>query len=86
VGQLLSRPSQGTSAVGAVLRLQTSAPEAQVIVPAAQTPGWPVEQAAPPPGLPSSVEPLQLSSMPLQVSAVGVPRVAEQVRPEVPQT
>src|SRR5947199_283804 len=65
--QLLSRPSQ-TSALGWTCWLQTTAPAMQAVVPAAHTPRLPVEQATLPPGLPSSVWPLQLSSAPLQVS------------------
>ena len=41
------------------------------VAPAAHTPGFPVLQATPPPGLPSSATPLQSSSRPLQVSALG---------------
>ena len=39
--------------------------------PLAQTPGWPVLQAIPPPGLPSSGTPSQSSSSPLHVSTVA---------------
>ncbi len=43
----------------------------QFTVPAPQTPRSPVVQGPPPPGLPSSMTPLQLSSMPLQTSTWG---------------
>src|SRR5262245_43667222 len=51
--------------------LQTMAPPEQLVVPAAQTPGLPVLQDWPPPGLPSSVEPLQLLSSPSHISVPG---------------
>src|SRR4051794_25743469 len=68
--QLLSRLSQ-TSFVGPVVRTQLMTPAWHTFVPAAQTPIWPVEHAAPPPGFPLSTVPLQSSSALLQVSAIG---------------
>ena len=54
--------------------LQMSVPPLHTLVPlVTQVPVPPDVQAAPPPGLPSSMLPLQLSSTPLQVSAVGEP-------------
>src|SRR5262245_3942616 len=67
-------PSQSSSMplhasrIGFRLRTHDNPPLEQCRVPAAHLPGWPVEQAAPPPGSPSSVDPLQLSSRPLHVS------------------
>src|SRR5439155_978974 len=68
--QSLSMPSQ-TSALGVTLRLHAIAPPMHAVVPAAQTPGRPVLHEAPPPGLPSSVLPLQLLSRPSQTSGLG---------------
>src|SRR5882724_7139843 len=68
--QSLSAPSQ-TSADGFTFRTQATAPATHACVPAAQTPGWPVPHAAPPPGFPSSGLPLQLLSRPSQISADG---------------
>src|SRR6476646_1451017 len=68
--QLLSLPSQ-TSAEGSTSSLQTRVPAVQAVIPAAQTPSRPVLQATLPPGLPSSVRPLQSLSLPSQTSAEG---------------
>src|SRR5581483_11685775 len=68
--QSLSSPSH-TSADAWAFWLQRIAPLVQLVVPAAQTPVLPVLQASPPPGLPSSTVPLQLSSSPLHTSAVA---------------
>src|SRR6516165_9196945 len=80
--QLLSRPSQ-TSGVGFVLRLQTSAPPVQDVVPAAQTPCWPVLQVGPAPGLPLSTVPSQSLSMPSQTSGVGPTLRLQTIAPAV---
>src|SRR5262245_15197930 len=70
--QFSSRPLH-TSVAGEALGAQISDPPEHVRVPEAHLPGSPVEQAAPPPGLPSSTVPSQSSSMPLQLSADGTP-------------
>jgi hypothetical protein len=72
--QSSSTPLQ-VSAAGDVVWTQVSPPPLHVVVPDEQIPGAPVVQAAPPPGLPWSIEPSQSSSMPLHVSAVDVPGV-----------
>src|SRR5205814_9128512 len=66
-----SRPLRDAAAVAAFW-WQTIGPPEQVVVPALQVPGWPVSQAAPPPGFPSSTWPSQSSSMPLQISVVAL--------------
>src|SRR5258706_393497 len=65
--QLSSRPLQ-VSAEGCTLCWHVSAPAEQCLTPAAHTPGRPVLHAVPPPGSPSSMLPLQLLSMPSQIS------------------
>src|SRR3990167_7579142 len=57
-----------TSVEGSKVCVHPRVPPLQLVVPAAQTPSRPVEQAWPPPGLPSSVAPSQLLSKPSQVS------------------
>src|SRR5439155_1184654 len=68
--QLLSLPSQ-ISAIGSASWMQTMAPLVHAVLPAAHTPWMPVLQATLPPGLLSSVLPLQLLSLPSHVSALG---------------
>src|SRR6476619_6208760 len=68
--QSLSSPSQ-ISVEAVWFWLQTRAPPAHAVVPAAQTPALPVLQAWPPPGLPLSTEPSQLLSSPSQISDVA---------------
>ncbi len=63
----MSRPSH-VSADGITFCWQTSAPFTQWNVPAAHTPMRPVLHAPPPPGSPSSIEPLQLLSLLSQIS------------------
>src|SRR5450432_1025355 len=76
--QLSSMPLQ-TSVFGMLTTLQTSLPATQTMVPAWQAPS-PLPQASPTPGkVPSSIWPLQLSSLPLQTSICGVPAGASQV-------
>src|SRR5512140_1017059 len=58
------------SATGPIPPAQASTPPWHIVLPDVHCPTS-VPQAAPPPGLPSSVAPLQLSSWLLQVSAVG---------------
>ena len=69
--QSLSSPSHDLGARHDVLVAVRWWRRCSWVVPAEQTPGTPVAQAWLPPGLPSSMLPLQLSSMPLQVSALG---------------
>src|SRR5690606_31555363 len=59
------------SGLDTVVALQTMLPPMQLVMPGPQTPCCPVLQACPPPGLPSSVWPLQSSSRPLQLSDEG---------------
>src|SRR6476619_3021611 len=69
--QLSSMPLQ-VSAWGMPVALHTSAPFVQTNVPDEQVPR-PLPHLSPTPGsVPSSVMPLQLSSMPLQISVWGV--------------
>ncbi len=68
--QLLSRPSH-VSAEGGSTSLQTIDPLVHAVMPAEQTPALPVSQATSPPGSPSSTAPLQLLSMPSQISGDG---------------
>src|ERR1051325_6175231 len=69
--QLSSSPLQ-TSAIGMPVALQTSCPFWQTNVPDWQVPS-PLPHFSPTPGnVPSSIWPLQLSSMPLQTSGCGV--------------
>jgi hypothetical protein len=70
--QSLSMASPHVSATGWFVWAHASAPFVQASAPFAQGPCLPgTAQAAPPPGLPSSITPLQLSSMLLQISAAG---------------
>src|SRR4029077_13932786 len=54
--QSLSLPSQ-ISTMGCTFWLQVMSPLVHAVVPAAHTPSFPVLQAVPPPGLPSSTTP-----------------------------
>src|SRR5216683_584949 len=69
--QLLSRPSQ-VSGDGCTFDWHAFWPPTHgAVVPAAHTPSSPLLQAIPPPGLPSSTTPSQLSSIPLHDSGPG---------------
>ena len=65
--QLLSLPSHD-SAAAMTFWIHLIMPPMQWVVPALHSPSLPVSQSTPPPGSPSSIIALQLSSRPLQVS------------------
>ena len=74
---LSTTPSQSSScplqvsSLEAVACTHASAPLAHAVVPGEQTPGFPVRQVTPAPGLPLSTVPSQSSSLPLHVSALA---------------
>src|SRR5438067_36989 len=68
--QLSSMPLH-TSVCGGTFSKHCSLPSLQCSVPAAQMLGRPVLHMPPPPGSPSSITPLQSSSMKLHCSGVG---------------
>src|SRR5512133_1475299 len=89
---LSSLPSQSSSIAlpqtsgktDPVIALQTTAPmRLQVKLPVAWQAPRPAVQG-PPTLKPSSLVPSQLSSMPLQISAAGIPATAGQVAPPMP--
>src|SRR5438477_3135808 len=78
--QSSSLPLQ-VSGIGMLTALQTSLPLTQAVTPAVQVPS-PLPQATPTPGSgPLSTMPSQLSSMLLQISALGVTTGASQTVP-----